>query len=63
MHGVMRRVSAYLPALMRMCLFDWKAVMSCYALGAMTEGDQSAAGRVECVCVCVCCRCEGQLSH
>lgn len=63
MRGVMRHVSANLPALMRMCLFDWKAVRSCYAMGATNEDDQSAAGGgVECMFVCLF-RCEGQLSH
>lgn len=61
MRGVMRRVSAYLPALMRMCLFDWKAVKSRYAVRATTEDDESAAGGWG-VCLCVF-RCEGQLSH
>lgn len=44
MHGVMWRVSAYLPALMRMCLFDWKAVRSHYAMGAKSVDDQNSAG-------------------
>ena len=57
MRSVMRRVSADLPALMRMCLFDWKAVRSRYAAGATSEDDQSSVcvgGVVECVSVCVC---------
>lgn len=33
MCGVMLYVSAYLPSLIRMCLFDWKAVRSRYILG------------------------------
>lgn len=53
MRGVMRHVSANLPALMRMCLFDWKAVRSCYAMGATNEDDQSAAGGGGGVYVCV----------
>lgn len=44
MRGVMRGVSADLPALIRTCLFDWKAVRSRYATGAASEDDQSAAG-------------------
>lgn len=57
MRGVMRRVSAHLPALIRMCLFDWKAVRSHYAMGATSEDDQGAAGEWSvclCVCLCVC---------
>lgn len=52
MRGIMCRVSAYLPALMRMCLFDWKAVRSCYAIGASSWDDQSSAGGWS-VCLCV----------
>ena len=57
MRSVMRRVSADLPALMRMCLFDWKAVRSRYAAGATSEDDQSSVcvgGSGVCVCLCVC---------
>lgn len=52
MRGVMQLDSAYLPALMRMCLFDWKAVRSRYAAGTTSEDDQSSAGGSG-VCVCV----------
>lgn len=58
MRGVIRRVSAYLPVLMRTCLFDWKAVRSCYATEAATEDDQSVVGiRIGggiCFCLSVC---------
>lgn len=54
MRGVMQRVSAHLPALMRTCLFDWKAVRSRYTMGATSEDDQCAAGgRSVCLLVCV----------
>lgn len=42
MRGVMHGVSADLPALIRTCLFDRKAVRSRYAAGAATEDDQTA---------------------
>lgn len=45
MRGVMRTVSADLPALIRTCLFDWKAVRSDYAPSGDhhgTTGDLSA---------------------
>lgn len=54
MRVVMCRVSADLPALMTMCLFDWKAVRSRYATRATTEDDQSAARGADKVCVRVC---------
>lgn len=57
MRGVMRCVSACLPALTRTGLFDWKAVRSRYATRAPSEGDDGVVGGV---CVF---RCEGQLSH
>lgn len=56
MRGLMQRVSPYLPALMRMCLFEWKAVRSCYAMRATSEDDLSAARGGWSVF-----RCEGQL--
>lgn len=46
MCGVMLYVSAYLPSLIRMCLFDWKAVRSRYILG---QGVRTIG--VECVIV------------
>lgn len=41
MRGVMRRVSADLPALIRTCLFDWKAVRSAYASSEDHHGQHS----------------------
>lgn len=40
MRGVMSHVSADLPALIRMCLSDWKAVRSGLAVGAVSGDDR-----------------------